>query len=284
MEGLNEDWIQAGNRNFATYTHLDPGTYVFRVKGSNSVNVWNEGGTSLAVVIAPPYWNTWWFRLLVVAMVLGLAYAAYRYKLRKALEMERMRLSIADDLHDDVGSSLSTIAMVSRVVQRAPELTMATRGRVAEIFETAIKTSEGMKDIVWFIKPKDDTIDDLLLRMKDTASSILSDVGHEFRTPGKGSTTLVTVEFKRNFFLSFKEVLANIVKHAAATKVRIQIERQADFLEAVIEDDGRGFDQDTARRGNGLGSLQRRAKSMGGKCEIRSSPGKGTTVKFSGRI
>jgi hypothetical protein len=284
LEGVDKDWIQAGNHNFATYTHLDPGSYTFRVKGSNSLDVWNETGTSISVVITPPYWHTWWFRLLVVMVVLGLGTIAYIYSLRKALEMERVRLGIADDLHDDVGSSLSSIAMLSRVVQRAPDLTAASRKRVAEIFETAVRTSERMKDIVWFIKPKDDTVDDLILRMKDTASSILVDMDYEFQTSENGIATRVAIDFKRNFFLSFKEILANIANHAAATHVRIRVERRGDLLEAIIEDNGRGFDEHAVRRGNGLGSLQLRARKIGGVCEVRSSPGKGTTVKFSGKV
>jgi signal transduction histidine kinase len=140
-----------------------------------------------------------------------------------------------------------------------------------------------MKEIVWFIKPENDTLDELLLRMKDTASSLLANVDHAFHVPKNRTSSRVTVEFKRNFFLAFKEILTNIVKHASATEVDIQVEQPNGKLEVVIRDNGRGFDESTVRRGNGLGSVQSRAQNMGGMCEIITQPGKGTTVRLWGR-
>jgi ligand-binding sensor domain-containing protein/signal transduction histidine kinase len=287
MIGVDQNWVDAGVRNFASYPALDPGSYVFQVKGCNSANVWNEEGASISLLIAPPYWQTWWFRLLLAAFMAGLAYTAYRYRVRHLLEVERLRLRIADDLHDDIGSNLSTIAMASRALQRAPELTKATRGTLVEIYETAIKASEGMKDAVWFITPRNDTLDDLFLRMKDAASTILTDLQHDFRAPEEKSSRRVSINFKRNFFLAFKEILTNIVKHASAARAVITLELRDGMLEAVIEDDGRGFDPDSlaaGRRGNGLQSLRNRAKTVGGTFEISSRPGKGTSVRFSGRL
>jgi signal transduction histidine kinase len=144
-----------------------------------------------------------------------------------------------------------------------------------------------MKDIVWFIKPKNDTLDDLLLRMKDTASSLLADIGHEFETAKNEKSIRVTIDFKRNFFLAFKEILTNIVKHSSATRVQIQVQHADGSLEMVVRDNGRGFNQPrdgAARRGNGLDSLRSRASGIGGTFEISSEPGKGTTVRFSGRL
>jgi signal transduction histidine kinase len=197
--------------------------------------------------------------------------------------VERLRLRIANDLHDDIGSNLSTIAMVARAIQRTPELGQTTRRRLAEIYETAVATSGGMKEIVWFIKPENDTLDELLLRMKDTASSLLANIDHKFHVPKQRHSSRITVEFKRNFFLAFKEILTNIVKHASPTEVDIQIEQSKGKLEMVIRDNGRGFDESTVRRGNGLGSLESRAQTIGGVCEITTQPGKGTKVRFWGR-
>jgi len=286
MVGVDERWIDAGTRNYARYTHLDPGNYVFQVRGCNSDNVWNESGTSIAVTIIPPLWQMWWFRILAAGILAAAMYAAYRYRVRRLLEVERLRLRIADDLHDDVGSNLSSIAMVSRAVQRAPELSAATKSRLAEIYDTAIATSEGMRDIVWFIKPKSDTLNDLLLRMKDTASSLLAGMQYEFRADDGGGSAKVTIDFKRNFFLAFKEILTNVVKHAAAASVWIQVAKHEGMLKMTVRDNGRGFDVsavEAARRGNGLSSLRNRAQKINGVCEIVSTPGEGTTVRFSGR-
>ncbi len=287
MLGVDEHWTDAGARNYATYTHLDPGKYVLQVRGCNSDNVWNDEGISITITISPPYWATWWFRLLMGVIRAGAMYAVYRYRLHKALELERLRLRIAGDLHDDVGSNLSTIAMVSRSVQRAPELSDVTRKKLSEIFDTALSTAEGMKDIVWFIQPGNDTLDDLLLRMKDTASSMCDFAEYEFQSAVVEPSLRISVEFKRNFFLAFKEILANIGKHTSATHVHIRVEQRNGTLEATVEDNGAGFDVSgvsSRRSGNGLRNLQSRAHNIGGTCEVRSSPAGGTTVHFSGRL
>ena len=287
MIGVDKGWVDAGTRNYASYSNLDPGEYMFEVKGCNSDNVWNEAGTSIAIIITPPYWQTWWFRMFIATLIAGTTYAAYKYRLKKLLEVERLRLRIADDLHDDVGSNLGTIAMVSRAVQRAPELSSATKRKLEEIYDTAITTSEGMKDIVWFIKPKNDTLDDLVLRMKDAASSLLVNIEHDFRAPDDRSSTRVGIDFKRNFFLAFKEILTNIVKHSSATKVQIRVEQRDGMLETIIQDNGQGFDLTVSakgRSGNGLSSLQSRARAIHGVFEVMSELGTGTTVKFSGRL
>jgi len=284
MEGVDADWINGENRNYASYTNLDPGEYLFRVKGSNNDDVWDDSGASVRISISPPYWQTWWFRILVVAVLAFVLYALYRYRLSKFLEMERLRFRIADDLHDDVGSNLSAIAMASRDVQRGQGLDEKTRQKLGGIYDTAIVTAEGMKDIVWFIKPENDTLDDLLLRMKDTASALLGEIHHDFHSPQDGMQTKITIVFKRNFFLAFKETLANIVKHASATKVEVHVEQKDGTLEMLVQDDGRGFDMKTIRMGNGLDSLRKRAQSIGGFCEITSGQEAGTAVRFSGKL
>jgi ligand-binding sensor domain-containing protein/signal transduction histidine kinase len=284
MDGVDKDWVDAQGRNFAGYPNLAPGHYTFTVRGCSSDNVWNEAGISVAITILPPYWQTWWFRALLAASAAFSMYAVYRYRLRKLIEVERLRLRIADDLHDDVGSNLSTIAIVSRSALRDPGLSPALLRKLEEIYDTALASAEGMKDIVWFIKPKDDTLQDLLLRMKDAASAILGDAPFTFESPAHGTVARVSIDFKRDFYLSFKETLNNVVKHAEAANVRIQITLEGGMLVATVRDDGRGFDPAAARRGNGLGSLRARAAAMGGRCDITSSPGRGTAVRFSGRF
>ncbi len=288
MIGVDHDWIDAGTRNYASYTNLDPGHYTFLVKGCNSDNVWNEEGTSIAITIVPPYWRTWWFRLLMITLVLATVYSAYRVRLRRILEVERLRLRIADDLHDDVGSNLSTIAMVSRSVQHVPDIPPAIRHKLAEIYDIAVTTSEGMKDIVWFIKPRNDTLDNLLLRMKDTASSLLRDLEHRFYAPDNLGDVRISLDVKRSFYLGFKEILTNIVKHAGADRIEIHIRHDNGTLSMIVSDNGRGFvfpsPPGPAGRGNGLESLRTRAEKLGGACEITSRPDLGTIVKFSGKV
>lgn len=284
MIGVDPDWVDAGTRNFATYASLVPGHYEFQVKGCNSNNAWSAATASVSIAITPPYWQTWWFRLFVVLLVAGAVYVAYRYRLRKLLEVERIRLRIANDLHDDIGSNLSTIAMISRTIQRTANVPADIRNKLNDVYETAVTTAAGMRDIVWFIKPHNDRLDDLLLRMKDTASSILASVTCELHTPPDGLSGKVSIDFKRNFFLAFKETLTNIARHASATHVCISITCNDGVLKAVVEDNGRGFDPSTVTHGNGLANIERRVHSIGGNCEIVSRENAGTVVSFSGRL
>jgi ligand-binding sensor domain-containing protein len=284
MEGVDRDWVDAGTRNHVRYTHLDPGNYVFKVKGCNADNVWNESGTSVSITITPPFWQTWWFHILAIGCIGGTMYTTYRYRVRRLLELERLRLRIADDLHDDVGSNLSAIAMMSRSIQRAPGLTRATKGKLAEIYETAVLTSEGMKDLVWFINPENDTFNDLFLKMKDTASTLLAEIDLEFHAPQVGESKILPINFKRNVFLAFKEIITNIAKHAKASKANVRIALRDGVFSMILSDNGQGFDQKGTHNGNGLQSLQKRAQQIGGSCKITSVPGQGTTVTFSGAM
>ena len=281
MVGLDAEWINAGHRTYASYTNIDPGLYTFQVKGAAGNDVWNEAGASMRIMISPPYWGTWWFRIAFVALIITATYVAYRYRVHRLLEMERLRLRIANDLHDDVGSNLSAIAMVSRALQRVPELSEATRHKLAEIYDTAVFTSEGMKDLVWLIKPENDTLDDLLLRMKDTASALLGEIPFTFHSPDTVESEAIALDFKRSVFLAFKEIITNVAKHSNATMVEIRIRMQDRQFEIVVNDNGKGFDPGRRHHGNGLQSLHKRAEHIDGSCLIESAVGQGTVVTFA---
>jgi len=120
LEGLYDDWIYIGNERVASFTHIDPGEYIFSVKGSNNHGIWNEAG-SVLVIITPPWWATIWFRTLMIITVLALGYSIYRYRINKVREMERLRVQIASDLHDDIGSTLTKIAVHSEIIRTTTE-------------------------------------------------------------------------------------------------------------------------------------------------------------------
>ncbi|MBX2991896.1 MAG: hypothetical protein KF749_12110 [Bacteroidetes bacterium] len=155
MEELDHEWVKSGTRRYASYPALQPGTYVFRVIGSNNHGVWNTEGSSITITINPPWWQTWWFRLLAAGVLIGIGAAIYNYRVAKLLEMERMRVRIASDLHDDIGSSLSSIAMITDVVRRRlPEETKDS-GHLATATSAARSAADALRNIVW-VNPEHD--------------------------------------------------------------------------------------------------------------------------------
>ncbi len=284
MEGFDRDWIVAGTRRYAAYTNLPPGHYVFRVKGSNSDGLWNDTGVELSIVVHPPFWKTWWFRSILVIAVLAFCYLLYRYRVSKVIAIERLRLRIAGDLHDEIGSNLSGIALEGDLAVRQSSLPAEVRSRLREMTMLARETSQSMRDIVWLINPEHDTFGDFLTKMRETADRMLIGMSHDFRTPDGMPGVSMSLETKRAIFLMYKEVLHNIVKHSRASRVCIETSIQDGRFHLKLRDDGIGFSKMNLIEGEGMKSLRRRASQAGGSMEITSEPGKGTTVEMEVRM
>ena len=278
LEGVDDGWVQAGGKRYANYTHIDPGSYVFHVKGTNSDGVWNDTGTSITLVITPPFWETWWFRSLVALGMVVLLMLAHDYRVRKLLEVERVRVRIAQDLHDELGSNLSGIALASRMIQESDNLTRKQRERLAEISENATQTAETIRDIVWFINPTHDEPGELLTRMREIAVAMLATVRVSFEGQDDAFAGVVDAGQRRQVFLIFKEILTNIARHAGCSHVRISLERVGTSCRLTVSDDGRGFDPCAACHGNGLRNMRSRAERIGGTLTVTSTPASGTTV------
>ena len=204
-----------------------------------------------------------------------------RVKRRK--ELESLRQRIASDLHDDIGSNLSSIALLAELGKTEtsePELVIE---ELTEIKTTADKTIESMRDIVWLIRPGEETWKQLMTRFRETASKLLR--AHEYSFIEKGSMheDRLPLEFKRDFFLIYKEVLNNIVRHAGADRVYIEVETARGKLDLTIQDDGKGFDNldQEFREGNGLRNLRMRAQAIGANLKVKSTLKVGTTVNLT---
>ena len=284
LEGFDEHWNRPGTRNFAGYTKVDPGEYTFRIKGANSDGVWNETGASIRLLIHPPYWQTWWFRTALGIIGLTLISGVYRYRVSKLIEMERMRLRIAGDLHDDIGSNLSGIALVTESLRGRAGLEERDRERLADVSRAARRTADALRDIVWIVNPTHDSVDDLLLRLKDATAMILTGIDYTISTTGTSLSKKMPIEFRRNLILIYKEILNNIARHAEARHVRIGISRKDSTFTLRIVDDGKGFDPSSVVRGNGLNSMSDRASSIGGTLTIVSRPCQGTDVTLTATL
>lgn len=278
LDGFDAKWVDAATRRLAHYTNLPPGSYTFRVRASNDDGVWNEAGLALPVTISPPFWKTWWFRLLVIAAVVALLTAAYRYRVAHLIAIERMRLRIASDLHDDIGSNLSSIALLSDMVRDRSALPAREQHHLAKISDSARRMVASLRDIVWSIDPDADTSTALTQRMHDTAAALLGSLRYTFDAPASGLPPSLDMNLRRHLFLCYKEILHNITRHAHATHVAIRLDHEKHQLSLTISDDGCGFDPATVANGHGLTHLHERIAEISGTLTIQSTPGSGTTV------
>jgi len=281
LEGFDNDWHKvSAQQRYASYTNIDPGEYVLRVKASNNDGLWNETGTSIVIVVTPPFWMTWWFRMLLTAGVIGLVVAVHNYRVAQLLKIERIRVQIATDLHDEIGSSLGSIVLRSRTLQKEKRWTKRSKEELARIHRTAMQTAGMLRDIVWLVNPDFDKLDDMILRMKDTAQSLLAGISYEFIAPDEVLLTRLSPEIRRIIFLSYKEILHNIAKHSKATEARIEVYTVNGMFHLEVSDNGMGFDinSNTASGGTGLKNVRKRMAVVEGQVDIQSAPNQGTTI------
>ncbi len=289
LEAFDQRWVYSKDRRYVSHAHLDPGSYVFRVKASNNDGVWNETGAFVRFVIAPPFWATWWFISLLTIVTGASAYGLYRYRINKLLEVERTRSVIATDLHDDIGTSLTNIALFSDLAQRdlnngSPD---ATR-HLQKIAGTSRSLLDSMNDIVWSIKPENDALEQIILRMEDYAVEMLEENGIDLHVhiPDTLKTLKLPMTVRRNLFLIFKESVSNVLKHSHATRVEVIIAKKEKTdtrkpdIQILIKDNGKGFSQTAHRIGNGLNNMEMRARLLGGTVAVQSAPTKGTEIEI----
>ena len=281
LEGFDHGWVMAGARRYAAYTGVPPGTYVFKVRGSNSDGIWNNEGAALRIVIAPPFWGTWWFFVLSALLAASMLYTVYRYRVKQLLAIERLRGRIAGDLHDDVGTDLSSIVLAAQSIERKLPTTSNQREEVRQIGSIALRTQEMMRDIVWVLSSRNDTIDDLIMKMRDATKRILGTITFSFKAPEAALPDKMSLEFKRTIFLFYKECLNNIVKHASASAVSIELRSSGRGFVLTIADNGNGFNPSSHSSGIGLKSLRARAEQIRGDFLIWSEPGKGTKISLT---
>ena len=284
LEGFNNDWIYAdASKRFANYTNLDPGEYIFKVKGSNNDGVWNENPATIKLIITPPYWKTWWFRVAIILAVAVAVYILYRFRINQLLKLQGIRNRIAHDLHDNIGSTLNSISIYSEVAQnksrdKIPELDL--------IGESSRKVIDAMSDIVWTINPENDSFEKIIFRMRSHTHQMMKvkNIEYIFKADEKLNELTLPMQVRKNFYLIFKEALNNLIKYSKATQAGIMINYSDNIIEMFIRDNGVGFDTGNPSRGNGLSSMKQRANEMQAKFKIESVIGQGTSVELNLRI
>ena len=217
-------------------------------------------------------------------MVAGL-YTIYRVRLARVVELERVRSRIAADLHDDIGGSLSRIAIQSEVARRAVAGTAGDPARtLVDIGDTARTLVDALDDVVWSVDPRQDDLASVERRIREYAAEVLGAAGVRWTFHGTAGLEVVSLdpEPRRHLLLIVKEGITNIVRHAGAHTARLEIGISRRTLHAELSDDGRGFDPSTIETagaaGRGLGNMRARARQLGGRVEVLSAPAQGTRI------
>jgi ligand-binding sensor domain-containing protein/two-component sensor histidine kinase len=287
LEGADENWIYSDTRNFASYHNLAPGNYRFLVKSKNNYGIWSDQPAELLVVITPAFWQTVWFKLLCTFIITAIIYWIYKLRLEKALAVEKIRSRLSRDLHDDLGSTLSSISILSGLMKSKLEKKPEDVAPIIDkINDSAIKMNDSLQDLVWAVKPENDSMQELLVRMEQFASSIFEskNIQFTFTGPDQITTGKLNPEFIRNVYLIFKEAVNNTAKYSNCSKATITITEKGKLFNMQVFDNGKGFDPETIQRGNGLNNMIKRAEQIGGKINITSMPGLQTGIVLECKI
>jgi nitrate/nitrite-specific signal transduction histidine kinase len=283
LKGLNKEWIRTDRQLSANYTLLPPGEYTFMVMCENADGVESKNITQLVIYITPPFWRTWWFMTLVAIAIAAIIYVIHRLRVNRLLAMEKVRTRIARDLHDDMGSTLSTINILSTMAKmKVHKDTDKTEEYLEKIGDNSSRMMEAMDDIVWSINPMNDNMQKITARMREFATGVLEakNMDFTFRVDQQVQELKLDMEGRRDLFLLFKEAVNNLAKYSQCSKAAIDISVHKNKLLMTISDNGIGFDVNNSDGGNGLINMQKRAQSMKGRLSIESKKQVGTEVKL----
>jgi signal transduction histidine kinase/ligand-binding sensor domain-containing protein len=290
LRGHDRGWREAGPRRVALYTNLKPGEYQFEVTACTDQGVYSMEPAVFAFILAPHLWQTWQFAALFIGTVIGLAAGLQAYRLRwqhrllkleeqRALANERAR--IARDLHDDLGTALTGLALELDVAGRDASRGISLNDRLGQTAQRARDLAERMREVVWTINPRCDTVPSLATFLEQQAGQFLNSDGLRVRLdfPAEIPASPVGAEARHQLALSVREAFNNIVRHAHATEVNLSLRINDDCLLIEVVDNGCGF-RVTETHGNGLLNMRGRMHQIGGTCECVSAPGGGTTIRL----
>lgn len=292
LQGFDKNWVTGNQHNIASYSNLPGGTYQFKVRASNWKGTLVSKYSMLTIVILPPFWQRWWFFLSITVLVLAICYLLYRYRINEYIKRQRIRNGIAQDLHDQIGSTLSSISIysqVAKIYQGQQKDEMLTQV-LDTIGETANETISEMSDIVWAINPKNDHVSSIIQKIQSYSQPlcVAKHINFILKCDEKASKLRLEMTERKNFYLILKESINNAIKHSECKNLQVNIRQVNYSLELLIKDDGKGFDPDLKHdevaegsSGNGVNNIKSRADELNATLRIDSNPLKGTIINLT---
>jgi signal transduction histidine kinase len=282
LEGVEREWRGPSDQRAVTYANLEAKAYRFEVRAVNADGMASPRAATVEFRVLPPVWRSWWFELLAAVAAAGAVFWAHQVRVTRLLELERVRTRIATDLHDDIGASLSQIAVLSEVARaeaargggRADEL-------LARIATASRELVDTMSEIVWAVDPHKERFRDLAQHMREFAGDVLiaQNISLRFGASDAAGDQRLGMDARRQVFLIFKECVHNIARHSGCAQAAVDLTVADEWLTLKVSDDGRGFDPAAKpARGRGLENIRRRARSLGGNLEVNAVPDRGVTV------
>jgi signal transduction histidine kinase len=284
--GEDTGWSMAGGQRQINFSHLAPGNYTFMVRAANSSGLWNNQPASISFSIRPPFTQTAWFYGLAVLAIAGVFYGLHRFRLRQLLRTEQIRSEISKNLHDEVGSALTNISLGSLLAQKQLTKEGPVNHILERIYQDSQEASASMREIVWSINPKIDTIGEAFPRMVHYASELLEAKNIELwvEMPSAIEQVRLSMQQRRDIYLVFKEAVNNLAKYSNATKATIKFQLPGNTLVMIISDNGTGFDTTVSYNSNGLRNMRERAQTHQWQLLIESGTGAGTTITLRAQI
>jgi signal transduction histidine kinase len=300
LEGLDENWTEAGTRRAAYYPYLPPGRYTFRVIAANSDNVWNEQGAAIEIVVLPPFYRTSWFTVLVICALAVIAFVFYQrrearfkreqiaqqeFSRRLIVSQEAERRRIAAELHDSLGQHLLIIKNRAALGEQFAPNQSQTKEQFDEINAAAVKAIGEVRAIAYNLRPLNLERLGLTTVLEEMIENVGHSAGIQFSMDIEPLDNLFSPEDEISFYRIIQESVSNIVKHSGATKANVEIWRQDGELHTAIRDNGRGFNPEASinggkGRGLGLTSISERVRMLGGMWTINSNVQQGTTLNI----
>jgi signal transduction histidine kinase/sugar lactone lactonase YvrE len=295
LDGVDSDWVEIVDERAAVYSGLRPGNYRMHLKACNNDGVWNETGTSLAFVVEPAWWQSWWFQGSLVIVFLTCSAMGVRYLSQRRLKskLERLehqqslakeRTRIARDLHDDLGATVTQVGLMLEEMRATPFSVEAVKSQSAAISGRVLNLARDLDAVVWSVNPGNDSLNELFAYLGQSFLECFRRTAIRPRLEVMETVPdfALAPEVRHHLFLLVKEAMNNVIKHSQATEVTLSLKVVENILEIRIADNGCGFSLKAVAQSkrHGIANMRARVEQLGGQLEATSAPGQGTVLRF----